>query len=67
MMAEISTALEEPYMAHDMDGKKQDLLIISQWERRKEFCVYVKFLFKPEEDLARDGVICGNFRLDCKD
>ena len=54
-------------MAHDMDGKKQDLLIISQWERRKELCVYVKFLFKPEEDLARDGVICGNFRLDCKD
>lgn len=65
-MTEFETASEERYTAHDTDGRKEDLLIIAQWVR-KELFVYVKFLYKPEEDLAIDGQIYRKFRLDCKD
>jgi len=65
-MTEISNTLEEPYTAHETDGRKEDLLIISQWVR-KELFVYVKFLYKPEDDLAMGGEIYRKFRYDCKD
>jgi hypothetical protein len=49
-----STEAEECYTASDTDGRKEDLLIISQWVR-KELFVNVKFLYQPDKDLAVNG------------
>jgi hypothetical protein len=65
-MMENPIALEEHYRAHDTDGRKEDLLIISHWVR-KELFINVKFLYRPEEDLAMNGAIYRKFRHDCKD
>ena len=61
-----STEAEGRYTASDTNGRKEDLLIISQWVR-KELFVNVKFLYQPDEDLAVNGQIYKKFRHDCKD
>jgi hypothetical protein len=62
----VMTETEEPATGPESDGRKEDLLIISQWVR-KELFIYVKFLYRPEEDLAMNGAIYRKFRHDCKD
>ena len=49
-----------------VDGRCDDLLILSRWVR-KELFAQVKFLYNPEVDLRIRGRLFNTFLRDCKD
>ena len=48
-----------------VDGRCDDLLILSRWVR-KELFAQVKFLYNPEVDLRVGGMLFNMFLRDCK-
>ena len=51
---------------HQVDGRSDDLIIISRWAR-KELFAQVKFLYNADVDLRVGGTLFNMFLRDCKD